>query len=185
MSTAARRTSRGGFCVRDENGKTERRNGIRLRSPKAKRFYRTPGRLRRRRAGSTKNPDCSGEFAVFLDLDLNDGVRHVLYFSPFAATLCTELIASSEGKACSLPANPGPSFGMAYGNSKEAWALVERDKPQKEDNEISDDLDAAQATAATEARYIKIDPRDFICSPFERCPITGRSFLKEIKSERT
>jgi hypothetical protein len=23
-----------------------------------------------------------------------------------------------------LPTNPGPSFGMAYGNSKEAWALV-------------------------------------------------------------
>jgi hypothetical protein len=67
-----------------------------------------------------------GEFAVFLDLYLDDGeVRPVLYFSPVAAKLCAELILSFEGKACSLPTNPGPSFGMAYGNSEEAWALSE------------------------------------------------------------
>jgi len=108
------------------------------------------------------------EFAIFSEL--RDGARPVLYFSPVAAELCAELISSFQGVACSLPTDPMPTFTMAYGNAEEAWALVERDTPQEENIERVDEINETQAAPANEVRYIKIDPRDFICPPFVNCP---------------
>ncbi len=45
--------------------KTERCNGIRSCSPRAKRFCRNPGRLRNRQVRSTKNPDCPRSLPSF------------------------------------------------------------------------------------------------------------------------